>query len=335
MARFILSKAKLIEQYRKLKQLGSVSYSLKTNPEVGKVLEQETDCFFSVHTKEELHVIKDKSRVWYLAFCWTAKEIDELIKKGVNKFVVCCKPDVTILLEYLNNNNATIDLLVRMKLQENTIQTGKHFVFGIDAKTVNEIIPTLKLHTRKIGVHVHRKTQNISEWSLKEELSELLTKKTLQQIDIINLGGGLPILYRNSSDQNIENIFNKIKEVKAWSHKTIIIEPGRFLSGPPITLEAEIKGVFDNTIVLDCSVYNTAVDTVLCSPIRLLIDGEEEKGQTYLVKGSTPCSLDIMRYAVKLNNPKVGDKIRFQNAGAYNYTTNFCSLQTVPTIIVD
>jgi ornithine decarboxylase len=332
MAQFLLSKSKVHEQYKKLQQLGvTISYSLKTNIEVGKVLE-ETDCWFSVHTMEELEHVSDTRRVLFLALAWTTTDIACLISKGVNKFCVCNTPDLAVLQEYLTTHTAPITLFLRMKLQENTIYTGKHFVFGMTAKEVNTHIN--KLQNMTLGIHVHRKTQNISEWLLQEELQEVLEENTLKKIDYLNIGGGLPILYRNSSDKNISYIFENIQKVVAWFPKKVIIEPGRFISGPSVKLQTTIKGMFENTIILDCSVYNTAVDTVLCSPIRLFIDGEQEEGKNYLIKGNTPCSLDIMRYAVKLNNPQVGDNIIFLNAGAYNYTTNFCSLKKIPTKIV-
>ena len=60
--RFVLHKDRVIERYNALKNLGlKVSYSLKTNIEVGKVLE-ETDCFFSVHSLNELEKVIDKKK---------------------------------------------------------------------------------------------------------------------------------------------------------------------------------------------------------------------------------------------------------------------------------
>jgi len=53
-----------------------------------------------------------------------------------------------------------------------------------------------------------------------------------------------------------------------------------------------------------------------------------------LIKGKTPCSLDIFRYKVNLPEVKVGDKIIFLNAGAYNFSTNFCRLNELKTEIV-
>ncbi|MBT5924699.1 decarboxylase, partial [Candidatus Woesearchaeota archaeon] len=66
----------------------------------------------------------------------------------------------------------------------------------------------------------------------------------------------------------------------------------------------------------------------------LLVENELEKhqGEPYVIKGITPCSLDLFRYRVYLNEPKVGDKITFLNAGAYNFSTEFCDLEKLETI---
>ena len=68
MAKFVLSKSKVLEQFNKVKQISDiVSYSSKTNPLVTAILEKESNCMFSIHAKEELKHINDKSRVLFLA----------------------------------------------------------------------------------------------------------------------------------------------------------------------------------------------------------------------------------------------------------------------------
>ena len=66
-ARFVLDKKNLLEQYNIAKELGDkVSYSFKTNPFIGTILEKETKCMFSVHSKNLLYLIKDKERDIYV-----------------------------------------------------------------------------------------------------------------------------------------------------------------------------------------------------------------------------------------------------------------------------
>ncbi len=173
-----------------------------------------------------------------------------------------------------------------------------------------------------------------------DEISETLEPETLAELDLVCIGGGLPAKYKNISDRAITYVLDKIKEFKDFMKQhydaELIVEPGRFLSASPVKLEANIIGIHDNNIIVDASVYNSDTDSVFSSHLRLLVEDELDEGERYVIKGMTPCSLDIFRYDVKLaKKPEVGDKIIFLNAGAYNFYTEFCSLDKIKTEIVD
>jgi len=336
-ARFILSKSKVIEQYDKLEKISDkISYSYKTNKEVGKILQETTDCMFSVHSLS-VNEIKDKARIWYFAQAWNKKDIKELKQAGVKSFVVDNEKDLDFLLKFIEENEFKINLLLRMRLKEHTIHTGKHFVYGMYSRKINELLPLLRENKliSKLGIHFHRKTQNISEWSLKQELEDSITE--WDKIDLVNIGGGLPAEYKNFRPEVINSIFDKITELKTWLNSQdikMIIEPGRFIAAPCIKLETTIINIYDNNIIVDCSIFNSALDTWIAN-IRLLVENEKEKGEAYTIKGITPDSADILRYRVYLEKPRVGDKLVFLNAGAYNFSTDFCNLSRIPTLIVD
>lgn len=340
-SKFIVSKSKVLEQYKKLKDLGvDVSYSVKTFPEITWILEENTDSFFSIHMSETLKFVKDSAKIWFLAQAWNNELLDKLFEKGIRNFVVDNETDLQTLLKYLEKKNTKINLLLRMKLKEYTIYTGKYFVFGMYSHQINEWIPKLRKNKNidKLGIHFHRKTQNTSEWSIKQEVSQILKKETLEKINFFNIGGGIPVAYKNTSDRNLGQVFEKIIEFKDWLKNNYniqtIVEPGRFISGPPTKLVTEILAIYDNNIIVDASVYNGALDTIIV-PIKLLVEGETDDGKDYLIKGCTPCSMDIFRYQVKLKNPKVGDKIVFLNAGGYNFATDFCNLPKLDVEFVD
>ena len=144
-AYFELSESKAIEQYKKIEDITDiVSYSNKTNPEVTKILEKNTNCLFSVHSVNELKGISDKSRVLFLAQAWDQKLIKELTDMKIGSFVVDNKPDLDELLNFLDNTDIKINLLLRVKLKENTIRTEKYYVFGMSAETVNNRLKELK-----------------------------------------------------------------------------------------------------------------------------------------------------------------------------------------------
>ena len=139
--KFILSKSKVLEQYNKVKQAAdTVSYSSKTNQEITKILEKETDCMFSVHLINELKHINDKSRVLFLAQAWNQEKIKKLIDMKIDSFVVDNEEDLNQLIEFLNNNEVKINLLLRVRLKENTIRTEKYFVFGMYTDVINKRI---------------------------------------------------------------------------------------------------------------------------------------------------------------------------------------------------
>lgn len=341
-ARFILSKSKALEKYGFVKELcDEVSYSLKTNYEVGKVLQDNTDSSFSVHSVNEIRRVDYPERVWYFSQAWDEPEMDLLFDGGVRRFVVDNISDLRVLLKFLEQRDDKIDLLLRMRLKENTVHTGKHYVYGMYSKQVNELIPKLRSNDkiRKLGVHFHRKSQNVSEWSLKYELEQCLSEVTLKKIDIVNIGGGIPGQYKNFRQAVLDSIITRIKEFREWLQGfgiKMIIEPGRFISAYCVELETTIKNIYDNNIIVNCSVYNGAMDTFVAH-FRLLVKGElkQGEGQAYAIKGNTPCSMDLFRYRVYLDNPKVGDKIIFENAGAYNFSTDFCSLEKLETVVVN
>jgi len=343
MGKFILSKSKVLEQYKNVKNHSDIiSYSTKTNQDVTKILEQNTDCLFSVHFFNELKHIEDTSRVIFLAQAWTSKDIKKLVELNITHFIVDNESDLNTMLEFLEGNQAKVHLFLRLKLMENTIKTEKYFVFGMKSEVINRRIKeitnneTIKDKILSLGVHFHRKTQNMSEWNLKYELSNILEEDTLKNINNLCIGGGLPSEYANTNMDVLPSIFKRVDELKEWLSEhniKLIIEPGRFIAAPAVKLATKILGIHDETIIVDVSVYNCDMDAVIV-PVKLLIEGEGQ-GKPYAIKGITPCSMDLFRYKAYLNEPKVGDELIFLNAGAYTFTSDFCDLEKLETEVIE
>jgi len=336
---FTLSKSKLLEQIKKLEDLNlKISYSYKTNKEVGTLLQQlSPQVDFSIHAKEEIKDINDKSKISFFTQAESIEELKEILTTGIKKFVIDNEVDLQKILKTIKKSNTKINLSIRMKFQEHRIGTGKYFVYGLPSKKVNEIIKEIKDNPliNKLGIHLHRKSQNTSEWEIIEEIKDSLNEETLERINMINLGGGLPSTYRSSNVDVFEYVFQKLsKAQKFLEEKNIetIIEPGRFLAAPPIKLVTEIIQAYDNNLIINTTIYNCALDSTI-EGTKMLVEGETEKGKAFLIKGNSPTRDDIFRYRVKLNNPKVGDKITFLNAGAYNFTTDFFGYKKLKTKI--
>jgi len=340
-SKFILSRKKLLEQVKVLENLGlKISYSYKTNKEVGDVLQEISDVDFSIHAQEEIERIKNKSKVWFFIQAESEGELKNLLEKGIRNVVVDNEVDLERILNVIKETGTKINLSLRMKFQEHRIGSGKYFVYGMSSKKINEIIFKIKDNEfiEKLGIHIHRKSQNTSEWEIKQELEDSLTKETLERIDFLNLGGGLPTKYRSYTMEVLSYIFSKLKDAKEFLGEHNIetyIEPGRFLAGPCINLETEIIQIQESNLIINTTIYNCALDTFLTGT-KMLVENElseEILGKDYLIKGNSPTRDDIFRYKVRLNSAKVGDKIIFLNAGAYNYTTDFFGYKKLKTEI--
>ena len=340
--KFILSKSIALQQYNKAKDICDVvSYSSKTNQYLTPILEDNTDCMFTLHFENELKHIKDKSRVFFLAQGWTKSLISDLMKKNISWFGVDNETDLDTFLDFLNNNqtNKKINLLLRLKLKENTLRTERYFVFGMKAEVINRRIKEIRNNSKinQLGIHFHRKTQNMAEWNYKYEIFNAIEGEVLQMIDLVNIGGGLPSNYANTNVKVLPTIIEKIKEFReqlAEYKIKLIIEPGRFIAAPACKLVTQVIGIHENNIIVNASVYNSDMDAIVV-PVKLLVEGELSEGEAYVIKGITPCSMDLFRYRVYLKDVKVGDSLTFLNAGAYNFTTDFCDLDIIETEVVE
>ncbi len=343
-AYFILSKKVIKEQVDKLWSLGlRISYSYKTNHEVGNVLQEVCPGVdFSIHAREEIEMINDKLKIWFFTQAESEDELKEILDKGIRDFVVDNEVDLERILKVIKDTRIKINLSLRMKFREHRIGTGRYFVYGMPALKVNELILKLKDNKliEKLGVHIHRKSQNASEWEIKNELKDSLSEEILERINFVNFGGGLPVKYISYTSKILPYILEKIKEASDWLKEKgieVYIEPGRFIAAPAVKLVTEIIQIYEDKIILNTTIYNCALDTLI-GQHKMLVESElqdSEEGKIFLLKGNSPTRDDIFRYRVKLKNSKIGDKIIFLNAGAYNYTTDFFGYKKLKTKIVE
>ncbi len=348
--KFTLSKSKVLEQYNKINNFADIiSYSSKTNPLVTKVLEKNTTSMFSIHLINELKNVEDKSKVLFLAQAWNEKLIEELYESGVRWFVVDNESDLNIIQNWIEKQeyNKKINLFLRLRLRENTLRTEKYFVFGMKSQVINQKIKeidsnnNLRSKINHLGIHFHRKTQNVAEWNYIYEIKNMIENEVLEKISMINIGGGLPSNYANTNEKVIDSIMKKILELKKFINDKdvkLMIEPGRFIAAPAGKLHTTIISINENNITINASVYNSDMDALIV-PVKLLVEEELSKDDTkskpYVIKGITPCSLDLFRYKVYLDNPQEGDTLTFINAGAYNFSTDFCDLEKIETEVIE
>jgi ornithine decarboxylase len=335
---FTISASAVVEQYNEIASFADeVNYSAKTNYDLIPVLEDRTDAGFSIHFDHAVPRVNDPSRITYFLQGITPTRLNQLVDNGITTFVIDNPSDLNIFMDWDAPREITVYL--RLRRRENTVKTGKHYVFGMQSTTVNDAVTQLadKDNVGSVGVHVHRKTQNVAEWRLRDELSDTVTDDALEVIDAVNAGGGFPVQYHNYQRDTLSSIKQRFDDLHEWTNNhdvTLVIEPGRIIAAPPGELHTTIINVYNDTVVVDASVYNAAMDTFVANT-RLQIREETDDGDPYTVKGRTPDSLDILRYKARLDNPERGDTLTFENATAYNYSSDFCDLPRPTTELTE
>jgi len=133
-AKFILSKKKLVEQVKVLENLGlKVSYSYKTNREVGRVLQDISECSecdFSIHAQKEIEDIKNRERIWFFTQAESLDELKGLIDLGIRNFVIDNEVDLGRILEVIVCESVKINLSLRMKFKEHRIEVENILFMG-------------------------------------------------------------------------------------------------------------------------------------------------------------------------------------------------------------
>ncbi len=334
---FIVSKQEIISKLKELDQLfDEVYYSHKSNPFVGKLISKITHklSLNHINSLRDLDNKTLKNSLYYLQG-ESKKEIKDIVDKGLSKFIVDNENDLRNLLSVCDPSL----LFLRVKYREHTFYTGKYFVYGMSWKKIPKIIERYKLRKFDLGLHFHKKTQNVGEWYVIKDLFNIFNKDFLEKnIKYINLGGGIPTKYVNSSP-SLESIKKSIIEFKEEINNLniyLISEPGRYIAAPSVRLHTKVINSYDDTLVVNASIYNAYMDTYLLHHRLPIIDEVEEGKFCYTIKGCTLDSLDIFRYKACFEKEKgIGDEIVFLNVGAYNFHTEFNFLDRIPYKVVE
>ena len=189
---------------------------------------------------------------------------------------------------------------------------------GIPIKRFVEYIKTNN-YNFVTGIHFHTNCDSTNFDFLTEtfELIEINLKDCLHKIEWINLGGG----YLFQSDEQIKSFINLIKRIKNKYDVEIYIEPGASIIRNSFLLVSTVIYVFDSedkrVAVLDRTVNH--LPEVLEFNYRLNITNSSKNGAyEYILAGSSCLAGDLFGL-YKFDKPlKIGDKILFNNVGAYS-----------------
>ena len=331
---FVCSRSVLRAQVEALKGLGvEVFYSVKTNPERCILEElQKLGVGFSVSGMPELLSVMSlgakPEKVVYYERGLTKERAEKAIQAGCRNFVVESERAFESLSEGLK---AGFMVLVRIKAEGGNGKYSGKYLPGVGLETAESIVRKCKGLGATCGLLHHGSSQTESPGDWRRKFDYL---SGLPRADVVDIGGGIPLSYGGEDDGRVlEEIKTGIKRINA---KRIIAEPGRFIVGPACSLVARVALVDGENAVLNCSVYNVHIDTIIADlvlPCRVLKPG---KGAVdYRLLGSSLCNLDVFNGSVRLPKLEEGDAVVFDKAGAYNFSSDFCPGYGIKTYMVE
>ncbi len=250
---FVYSQKTILDHFFKLKkafrQLNPlICYSVKANSNLSILkLLVDSGAGLDIVSGGELYRAKKikcpSQRIVYASVGKTEEEIKNAIKADIFMFNVESVDEI----EKINQVAEKLAKRVRVSLRINPdveskthkyITTGKKETkFGIDKKTAREIILGSQKYKNIdiLGIHLHIGSQ-ITE-SSPFVLALAKTKKFIEQLpkrvnlEFLNIGGGLGIVYDNEKPQTAQMFARNILPLLKDIGLKIILEPGRFITG--------------------------------------------------------------------------------------------------------
>jgi len=273
------------------------------------------------------------------------------IKAGIGMIVIDNFYEIELLAELLEQEDATIDALLRVSpgVDVHThefIATGRQdskFGFDLYSGQVDEALDRLTAHPRiqLLGLHSHIGSQIFDADGFRVAASRLaslsahLGRRYGIWFRVLNLGGGMGIRYTSEdSPIPVERLVEGIVEATVASFKEygiplprLMMEPGRSIVAQAGTTlytvgsRKEIQGV--RTYV--------AVDGGMTDNPRLALYGAKYEAcianrvndpemETVSIAGKCCESGDMLIWDVALPNPAPGDILAVSCTGAYNYS---------------
>lgn len=154
-------------------------------------------------------------------------------------------------------------------------------------------------------------------------------------LELVNLGGGFPVSYRNDDGPDLGEVFDAIKralhEAFGDNLPRVLIEPGRAVVATAGKLRSEvilvterIYGGRQRWVYLDVGRYGGLAETEgEAIQYQLEFSGLPDKFVSAVIAGPTCDSHDVLYEDASYDVPaglKAGDQVTFRNTGAYTST---------------
>jgi len=230
---YLYSKKTMLRHFHQIKDAFStinplICFSVKSNsnPKILKLLKQHGSGF-DIVSGGELYLAKktrvDSSKIVFAGVGKTEEEIEYAIKSKIFMFNCESIPEILKIDSIAKKYNKIVQIAVRLNPDiipktHKYITTGKKDTkFGISIYEIDKIIKTLKKcsNIKLVGIHTHigsQITETTPYVKTVKKVVDILPKfrKNGFNIEYLNIGGGLGIIYNKEKPSYHLNLPNKL-----------------------------------------------------------------------------------------------------------------------------
>ncbi|MBI4982894.1 MAG: diaminopimelate decarboxylase, partial [Candidatus Omnitrophica bacterium] len=230
------------------------------------------------------------------------------------------------------------------------ITTGKlNNKFGIDFKSAQQIFLLRRAlkNIRISGLHIHIGSQITESQPYVAAITKMIAfiknlKKNGANIEYLNIGGGLGIVYDKETPQTADDYARKVLPLLKKSGLKIIMEPGRFIVGNAGILVTKVlyvkKTPKKKFIIVDAGM-NDLIRPSLYEAYHNILPLQETGGSLTVkvdIVGPICESGDFLAKERMMPRLKEGDYLAVMSAGAYGFSmsSNYNSRKRVQEVMV-
>lgn len=315
---------------------GEILYAVKANPSewVLDALWQSGVRMFDVASINECELIYNRFEGAILAFMHPVKNRNAIARAynefGVRIFSLDSIEELQKIRE-ATNFATDLTLLVRISVSNNSSSISLDGKFGTAGQKAIELLQAARAVTREdLGICFHVGSQCMDPNAYVRAMDNV--KSLIIQagvvIDIIDVGGGFPLKYRDMDpaplSQYMQVIAQKFETMPVTENCALWCEPGRALVGDSTSVITRVELVKGDMIYLNDGAYGNLFDgTHVNWPYEIShirVDGvaASESVVRYKIYGPTCDGIDELNSEYYLpSDIKEGDYIEFHMLGAY------------------
>ncbi|MEW5758075.1 MAG: diaminopimelate decarboxylase [Candidatus Omnitrophota bacterium] len=288
------------------------------------------------------------------------EEIIEAIRRGILFFNVESLAELSNINRIAKKLNKIPNIAIRINpdVEAKThkfITTGKITnKFGIDFDNAYRILFLRKnfSNVKICGLHIHIGSQITESEPFVAAINKVvrfinMLKDNQINLEYLNIGGGLGIIYNNETPQTALRYAQKVLPILEKTNLKIIMEPGRFIVGNAGILITKVlyvkKTPFKKFIIVDAGMNDLIRPALYDAHHQILPLTKSEnqkskiKNQKYDVVGPICESADCFAKDRFLPIVKEGDYLAIMSSGAYGFSmsSNYNSRVRACEVMID